>query len=84
MTVAIALEGGEGAYIMEDMVKTSLTLSRDELDVLRKLAEEYGTSVAEVLRNAISAEAFLTDAVQSGGRVLLEDKDKSLKELVIP
>ena len=69
---------------MEDTIKTSLTLSKEELEVLRRLAEQYGTTVAEVLRNAISAEAFLMEAVDNGARVLLEDKDKVLRELVLP
>jgi hypothetical protein len=67
----------------DDIVKTSLTLTKDELETLQRLAAEYGVTVAEMIRRAISEEAFFVEAVEDGGRVLLEDKDKSLKELVI-
>jgi len=67
---------------MKDTVKTSLTLSKAEVESLQEMATEYGVTVAEILRTAISEEAFLVDAVDEGGRVLLEDKDKSLQELV--
>ena len=66
-----------------ETVRTTLTLRKDELEALEKLAAEYGVTVAEMLRTAISEEAFLVEAVEDGGRVLLEDKDKSLKELVV-
>jgi hypothetical protein len=66
-----------------EVVKTSLTLTKEEYETLKELAEALNMSVAEVLRTAISEEAFLVDVVDEDGRVLLEDKDKSLKELVI-
>jgi hypothetical protein len=68
---------------MEDTVKTSLTLTKEELKALEELAKEHGVSVAEMLRTAISEEAFLVNAVEDGSRVLLEDEDKTLKELVL-
>ncbi len=87
IAVAMRTVDDEGAYHMGDSekgtVKTSLTLTKEELDTLRKLAAQLGVSVAEVLRSAIAEEAFLRDVVDEDGRVLLEAKDKSLKELVI-
>ena len=68
---------------MEDTVKTSLSLTKQEVETLKKLAEEDRTSVADILRAAISTEAFLLDAVQEGGRVLLEDRDETIRELVL-
>lgn len=65
-------------------VKTSLSLPEDVLQVLRELAEESNTSAGEVIREAISTEAFLENAVQEGGRILLKDDKDGVRELVIP
>jgi hypothetical protein len=67
---------------VEGAVKTSLTLTEAELEMLKKLAEESNTTLAEVLRAAIQTEAFLVEAVEDGGRILLEEHDR-LRELVV-
>jgi len=35
-----------------------------------------------VIRKAISTESFLHQAIVAGGKILIEDKDRSLRQLV--
>lgn len=77
-------EVGSRSMADNTTVKTSLNLPEDVLQVLRELAEESNTSAGEVIREAISTEAFLENAVQEGGRILLKDDKDGVRELVIP
>lgn len=65
------------------VVKTTINLSPDAVSALKELASSRGTSVAEVIRRAIWIEKYLHDAMKKGGRVLLQEPDQSIKELVI-
>ena len=64
-------------------VKLSVNLSREVVEALKDIAQEQGTTVTEALRKAISTEKFLRDAAKEGAKVLIEDKDKSVKQLVL-
>ena len=65
------------------MVKTSMTLPEQSVDTLRELAKLTGTSMAEVVRRAVATEKFLRDTMQEGGKILIKDKDSSLRELIL-
>ena len=64
-------------------VKTTLSLPEDAMSVMRELAEERNVSLAEVVRRALTIEKYLTDARKDGCRILVEDPEKLIKELVI-
>ena len=66
------------------VVKTSVNLTEETVAALRQLSEATGSSMAEVLRRAIVTEKYLHDTVQEGGKVLIRDRDKNVKELLIP
>ena len=69
---------------MADQVyKTSVNLPQASVDALKALAERTGSSMAEVLRRAISTEKFLNDTVEKGGKVLIQDDDGKQRELLI-
>lgn len=63
--------------------KTSVSLPEDSLNSLREIAEKSGTTMAQVLRKAIATEKFLQDTVAEGGKVLIQDKDNTLKQLLV-
>ena len=65
------------------LIKTSVTLPEDSLKALRAISEKTGASMAEVLRKAIATEKFLQDTDAEGGKVLIEGKDKSMKQLLV-
>jgi ribbon-helix-helix CopG family protein len=65
-------------------VKTTLNLPAASSEILRALADQRGTSLAEVIRRALQLEQYLTQVRDEGGRILIEKKDdQSPKELVI-
>jgi hypothetical protein len=63
-------------------VKISVNLPDDMVRALKEMADLRGTTVTEVLKAAIGTEAFLADQIKNGAKVLVEEKDKSLKQLV--
>jgi hypothetical protein len=66
------------------IVKTSVNLPEEAVEALRELSESSGSSMAEVLRRAITTEKYLQDTVAEGGKVLIQDPDrKTVKELLI-
>lgn len=65
------------------LIKTSVTLPEETLNSLREIANRTGTSMADVLRKAITTEKFLQDTVAEGGKVLIEGRDKKLKQLLV-
>jgi predicted DNA-binding protein len=64
-------------------IKTSVTLPEESLEALRQISARRGSSMAEVLRKAIATEKFLEDTVAEGGKVLIEDRDKRIRQLLI-
>jgi predicted transcriptional regulator len=64
-------------------VKTTISLPPDAAEALRALAEERNTTLAEVIRRAISVDKYLGDARKAGSRILVEDAEKAIKELIL-
>jgi len=64
-------------------IKTSINLPPEAVEALRAIAEDRGTTVADVIRRAIWVEKYLHDATRKGGKLLIEDEKQRLKELVI-
>ena len=65
------------------VVRTTVNLTPDAIDAVRQMARERGTTVADVIRRAIWIEKYLHETLKSGGKVLLEDSDHGVRELVI-
>ena len=64
-------------------VKTSLNLPQNAVDALQEIARKRGTTMAEVVRQAIATEQFLHETVQEGGKVLVEGKDKGVRQIIL-
>lgn len=64
-------------------IKTSVNLPPEAVEALREIAEDRGTTVADVIRRAIWLEKYFHDATRKGGKVLVEDENQRLKEVVI-
>jgi hypothetical protein len=67
----------------QGLIKTSMNLPAQSLETLRELAKQTNTSMAEVVRKAIEIEKFLRDASGEGSKILIKDKDSSIRELVL-
>ncbi len=68
---------------MAEKTKLTVNLSEEVTATLKALASERGTSVTEILRQAISTEKFLLTEVKEGGKVLIKDRDGNMKELLL-
>jgi hypothetical protein len=65
------------------VVRTTVNLTPEAVDAVRQMAKERGTTVADVIRRAIWIEKYLHETLKAGGKVLLEDSDHGVRELVI-
>jgi hypothetical protein len=67
----------------KDAVRLSVNVSADVANTLRELATFHKTSVTEVLRKAIGTEKFFQDAAKRDAKILIEEPDKSVKQVVL-
>jgi hypothetical protein len=67
-----------------ERVKLSISFSPEVAKILRSLAMERGVSMTEVLRQALTTEKFLADAIKGGEKILLKDpRTKEVRELLL-
>ena len=64
-------------------LKTTISLPEETVAVLRELASARNASFAEVVRRAITMDKYLNDVRNQGCRILIEDPEKLIKEIVI-
>jgi hypothetical protein len=64
-------------------VKLCLSVSQQVLEALKEVAAIQEVSMTEALRRAIGTEKFLLHERELGNKVLIEDKKKRLRELVL-
>lgn len=64
-------------------VKISANLSEEVVNALRDIAAKKNVSLTEALRQAISTELFLVDAQRRNAKVLIEEPDKTMKQLIM-
>jgi predicted transcriptional regulator len=67
----------------KEVLKTTVNLPKETLEALKEIAAKRGGSMADVIRQAIATEKFLFDTDRAGGKVLIEEKDKTLKQIVL-
>lgn len=65
------------------VVRTTVNLSEEAVMSLREMADARGIPIAEVIRRAISLQKFVDDISKSGGKVLIQDGEREVRELVI-
>lgn len=68
---------------LDKIVKTSMNLPEQSIETLRELASKTGASMAEVVRRAVAMEKFLRDTAAEGSKILIQDKNNSIRELII-
>jgi hypothetical protein len=64
------------------VIKMSVNLPATDVKVLKALASKRDTTMTEVLRQAIGTEKFIDDVHRDGGKILIEDKKGSVRQLV--
>ena len=63
-------------------VKVTVNLPDSTVDALRKLAEERGITMTEAMRQSIENQSFFQQEVKNGNKILIEDNDKSLRQII--
>jgi len=61
--------------------RINVNFSPNAYAILEDLANDKGTSMSEVLRDALAMEKYVEDTRREGGRILVE-RDGSIRELV--
>lgn len=60
-----------------------IDVSGEALEALIDLADKRGLTLGEVLAQAIAVQKAIADANASGGKVIIEPRDDSPRELVL-
>lgn len=63
--------------------KVTLRLAGDAMRKVREQARRKGISVNEFLRRALGTEVYFQEQIDSGGRILVEKADKTMREVVL-
>ena len=72
------------ALAAKDGSRLTLRLSPEANTALDRLCgQRGGVSRAEAIRRAIGTELFIVEQINSGARILLEDKGKNVREIIL-
>jgi hypothetical protein len=63
--------------------KLTINLSGEIYNSLQKLAEDQGVTITEALRKAIGTESFLREAKRDGSKILIQESDKTMKQVLL-
>ncbi len=64
-------------------VKLTFSLHQDVAQAMKDISTKRGTSMTEVLRQAISNEKYFQDASERNEKILVEDKSGKLRRVVM-
>lgn len=61
----------------------NVSFSEEVYDALARIAKERGTTLSEVLRDAVTLEKYVADTEREGGRLLVEKSSGETRELLV-
>lgn len=64
------------------LLKVTVNLPEDAVELIKKLAEQRNVSSTEVLKQALRTENFFNGVKESDGRILIEEKNGKVKEVI--
>lgn len=62
--------------------KITVNLPEEAVELMKKWSLERGTTVTEVLKQALRTENYFTNEINEGHKVLVQDEDGKIKEVV--
>lgn len=65
------------------MYKVTVNLTEDVYNALEEISKNRGVTKTQALREAIKTEEFLRNEVRSGHKILIEDEDKTYRQILI-
>ena len=63
-------------------IKMTVNLPEQTVEALKNIAGDRGTTITEALRQVIESQRFLENEVQKGNSLLIQNPDKSLRQVV--
>ena len=73
---------GGGQEPLAEFVKASFNFPREELEIAKELASRRRIPVTQVLRQAIASELFLQRLADEDSKVLVQDEDGNVQQVV--
>jgi hypothetical protein len=64
------------------MKKITVNLPEDQVEFLQKIAAAEHLTFTDLLRRSINSEKFFVDQERTGRKVLVEDADKLIREVM--
>ncbi|NJL42450.1 MAG: hypothetical protein HC935_01710 [Pseudanabaena sp. SU_2_4] len=68
--------------VLHGQVKISVTLSNQQYAMLQKLAADQDIGTADALRKAIVTEDFIKAQIKAGKKILIQDRDNTMQQVV--
>jgi len=62
--------------------KVTVNLPEDQVEFLQKLARKEDLAFTTVLRRAINSEKFFVKQEEAGNKVLIEEPDRSIRQVM--
>lgn len=63
------------------MSRENITFTGKAAETVRRLADEAGVTVAEIVRQAVAREAWFRDYTNSGGTLLIMDENDEIRQV---
>lgn len=67
---------------MNGISKLIVNLPTESVEGVRDLAKRTGMTMTETIRRALGVQQFLSDEVDKGSKILIEDKNGKFRQLV--
>jgi len=64
-------------------VKLTVNLPEREMAILRTIAAKRDISLTDAVRRAIAMEQFIDEVQTEGGKLLVEQPDRTIRQLVV-
>lgn len=62
--------------------KVTVNLPDETVNNLKEIAQNRGITVTEALRQTIESQQFLDNEIQRGGKVLIENPDRTTQQII--
>ncbi len=63
--------------------RVNVHFSDEVYQELTRIAQERGTTLSDVLRDAVTLERYVNDTRREGGRLLVEKRNGEMRELLV-
>ena len=74
---------GMAEQVEAGRVKLTVNLPEREMAVLRRIADRRDITLTDAVRRAIAMEQFIEEVERQGGKLLVEQPDRTIRQLVL-